>query len=82
MTTALALRQPDAIASACRQHSVARIHLFGSPLRDDSQPDLSDLDLLVECQALEPGDLVMADALRNPCVRADIEASERLIYGA
>jgi uncharacterized protein len=77
------------------------MHLFGSALHDDFQPGLSDLVLLVECQALEPGDLVdayfglerklsaitgmpvdlvMADALRNPYVRADIEASKRLIY--
>jgi predicted nucleotidyltransferase len=103
MTTALAPNQLDAIASACRQHRVARMHLFGSALRDDFQPGLSDLDLLVEFQALEPSDLVdayfglerqlstitglpvdlvMADAVRNPYVRADIEASKRLIYEA
>lgn len=29
----------------------------------------------------KPVDLVMADAVRNPYVRRDIEASKRLIYG-
>ena len=29
----------------------------------------------------KPVDLVMADAVRNPFVRADIEASKRFIYG-
>jgi predicted nucleotidyltransferase len=29
-----------------------------------------------------PVDLVMADAVRNPIVRADIEASKRLVYEA
>jgi predicted nucleotidyltransferase len=100
MTTALAPNQLEAIASSCRRHRVARMHLFGSALRDDYQPGLSDLDILVEFQALEPSDLVdayfglerqlsaiiglpvdlvMADAIRNPYVRADIEASKRLI---
>ena len=67
------------------------------------QPQLRDLDLLVEFQSIEPGDLVqayfglerqlasitgkpvdlvMADAVRNPYVRRDIEASKQLIYEA
>ncbi len=101
----LVLDQPqlDAIADACRQHQVLRMHLFGSALRDDFDPTLSDLDLLVEFQPIESGalvqayfglerqlasitgkpvDLVMADAVRNPYVRRDIEASKRLIYEA
>jgi predicted nucleotidyltransferase len=101
----LVLDQPqlDAIADACRQHQVLRMHLFGSALRDDFDPSRSDLDLLVEFQPIESGalvqayfglerqlasitgksvDLVMADAVRNPYVRRDIEASKRLIYEA
>lgn len=102
MTIAFAQPQLDAIAAACRQHKVLRMHLFGSALRDDFDPARSDLDLLVEFQPIEPGalvqayfglerqlasitgkpvDLVMADAVRNPYVRRDIEASKRLIYG-
>jgi predicted nucleotidyltransferase len=99
------LGQPklDAIAEACRTHQVLRMHLFGSALRDDFEPDLSDLDLLVEFQPLsarelvrayfgleqqlisvtgQPVDLVMSDAVRNPYVRQDIEASKQLIYEA
>jgi predicted nucleotidyltransferase len=101
----LALPQPelDAIAEACRQHQVLRMHLFGSALRDDFDPTRSDLDLLVEFQPIEPAalvqayfglerqlasitgkavDLVMADAVRNPYVRRNIEASKQLIYEA
>lgn len=101
----LVLPQPqlDAIAAACQQHQVLRMHLFGSALRDDFDPGRSDLDLLVEFQPIEPRalvrayfdlehqlasitgqtvDLVMADAVRNPYVRRDIEASKQLIYEA
>ena len=37
----------DAVADFCRRHSVRRLSLFGSILRDDFQPD-SDIDVLVE----------------------------------
>jgi predicted nucleotidyltransferase len=95
--------QLSAIADACQQHHVARLHAFGSVLRADYRPGESDIDLLVEFQPLQPieladayfgleqqlhdklglaVDLVMASALRNPIVRADIEASKRLIYEA
>ena len=95
--------QLDAIAAACQQHQVRRMHLFGSALRDDFDPSRSDLDLLVEFQSIEPGalvqayfgleqqltsitgqsvDLVMADAVCNPYVRRDIEASKQLIFEA
>jgi len=56
------------------------MHLFGSALRDVFDPSRSDLDLLVEFQPIKPVDLVMADAVRNPYVRRDIEASKQLIY--
>lgn len=95
--------QLDAIAEACRTHQVLRMHLFGSALREDFEPAISDLDLLVEFQPLTPRelvhayfglekqltsvtghsvDLVMSDAVRNPYVRQDIEASKQLIYEA
>jgi len=103
MSLSIAQPQLEAIAAACRQHQVRRMHLFGSALRDDFDPNHSDLDLLVEFQPIEPGalvqayfglesqlasitgkpvDLVMADAVRNPYVRRDIEASKQLIYEA
>lgn len=103
MTIALAQPQLDAIAAACRQHHVARLHAFGSVLRSDYRPGISDIDLLVEFEDLQPTelveayfgleqqltesmgpvvDLVMATAVRNPIVRADIDASKQLIYAA
>ena len=103
MSLVLGKTQLDAIAEACRDHKVLRMHLFGSALRDDFEPARSDLDLLVEFQPIEPGalvrayfeleeqlasitgqsiDLVMADAVCNPYVRRDIDASKRLIFEA
>ena len=103
MTLAFVQPQLDAIADACRQHRVLRMHLFGSALREDFDPSRSDLDLLVEFQPIEPAalvgayfgleqqlasitgqtvDLVMADAVRNPYVLRDIDASKQLIYEA
>ena len=40
--------QLAAIALACRQHRVARLHAFGSLLRPDYRPGESDIELLVE----------------------------------
>lgn len=102
MASALAPNQLASISAACRQHHVARLHVFGSVLRPDYRPGSSDIDLLVEFEDLQPTDLVeayfglerqlavitgkpvdlvMADAVRNPYVRREIEASKRLIYG-
>lgn len=44
----------EAIAEACARHSVARLEVFGSALRDDFKADDSDLDLLVEFEPMEP----------------------------
>lgn len=46
--------QREAIAQACARHGVARLHAFGSALRDDFRPETSDLDLLVEFRPMEP----------------------------
>jgi uncharacterized protein len=54
MSLTLAQPQLDAIAVACRQHPVLRMHLFGSVLRDDFDPSRSDLDLQVEFQPIDP----------------------------
>ena len=37
----------ERIADFCRQHSIRRLSVFGSALRDDFRPD-SDIDVLVE----------------------------------
>ena len=89
MTISLAQTQLDAIAAACRQHHVARLLAFGSVLRPDYRPGISDIVeayFSLEQQLTEsvgPAlDLVMATAVRNPIVRADIDASKQLIYAA
>lgn len=79
ITKALPFSEPQlaAITTACSLHQVQRMHVFGSALR-------ADFDL--ERQLLEitgkPVDLVMADAVRNRYVRADIDATKQLIYEA
>jgi predicted nucleotidyltransferase len=60
MSLALAQPQLDAIADACRLHHVARLHAFGSVLSPDYRPGESDIDLLVEFQALDPASLYKA----------------------
>lgn len=37
----------NAVASVCHKHSIKRLSIFGSALRQDFRPD-SDLDILVE----------------------------------
>jgi predicted nucleotidyltransferase len=105
VTGALPLTETQlaAITTACLQHHVERLYLFGSVLRPDYRPGTSDIDLLVEFKTLQPTalvdayfgleeqlsdslgsvvDLVMADAVCNPYVHRDIEASKQLIYEA
>lgn len=48
MPLALSQSQLDAISAACRRHHVAHLHAFGSVLRSDYRPGVSDIDLLVE----------------------------------
>ena len=38
----------EQIAAVCREHEVARLLVFGSVLRDDFDPETSDIDFLVE----------------------------------
>ena len=42
----------NAIAEFCRRHRIRRLGLFGSVLREDFDPDSSDVDVLIE---FEPG---------------------------
>jgi uncharacterized protein len=44
------------LAQICRQHRVRRLVLFGSALREDFDPERSDLDFLVEFEPLPPGE--------------------------
>ena len=50
----------DEIAKACERHGVARLDVFGSALRADFRPNVSDLDLLVEFKPMEPYERVEA----------------------
>jgi predicted nucleotidyltransferase len=76
-----------AIADACQQHHVARLHDFGSLLRSDYRPSSWRTPTSVWSSSCTNSlglavDLVMASALRKPIVWADIETSKRLIYEA
>jgi len=44
----------EEIAEICARFGVACLEAFGSALRDDFNPDESDLDLLVEFLPMEP----------------------------
>jgi len=45
----------EELAALCRRYHVASLAIFGSALRDDFDPQTSDLDFLVEFQPLPPG---------------------------
>jgi len=45
----------EQIAELCRQYHVHRLALFGSALRDDFDPQRSDLDFVVEFEPLPSG---------------------------
>lgn len=38
----------DAIRQACKHFNVVRLDIFGSALREDFEPDRSDIDFLVD----------------------------------
>ncbi|MCO6438037.1 MAG: nucleotidyltransferase domain-containing protein [Phycisphaerae bacterium] len=50
----------DVILALCHKHHVARLDVFGSAVSGKFDPARSDLDVLVEFESLEPGQL--ADA--------------------
>jgi uncharacterized protein len=54
-----------ALEAFCRAHGVAKLSLFGSSLRDDFQPEHSDVDLLVEFSAGEPRNLFKLVRMEN-----------------
>ena len=47
-------RHIDQVAALCRQTGARRLRLFGSGVREDFEPTRSDLDFLVEFDALAP----------------------------
>ena len=46
----------DAIRQACRHINVLRLDIFGSALREDFEPDRSDIDFLVDFGPMPPFD--------------------------
>jgi uncharacterized protein len=48
----------EAIASLCRKYGVVRLDAFGSALRDDYVPGVSDLDLLADFGSQDPFQLI------------------------
>ena len=45
----------EKIAELCRTHHVRRLSVFGSAVRDDFDPERSDVDLLVEFDSVREG---------------------------
>ncbi len=45
----------EKIAELCRTHHVRRLSVFGSAVRDDFDPERSDVDLLVEFDPSQEG---------------------------
>ena len=95
--------QREKIGELRRRHAVQRLALFGSAVRDDFDPERSDLDFLVEFTPAAAQDhadayfglladletlfgrrvdLVETAALRNPCRRREIEATQVLLHVA
>lgn len=93
----------DVIIAICRKYRVARLHAFGSALRDDFRPGESDVDLLVEFEPMDgydracayfdmveeleaalgtKVDLVMAGAVKNRYIAAEIERTKQMLYAA
>jgi len=46
----------DAVRQSCKNHNVVRLDIFGSALREDFEPDRSDIDFLVDFGAMSPFD--------------------------
>ena len=46
----------DAIRQSCKNHNVVRLDIFGSALREDFEPDRSDIDFLVDFGPMSPFD--------------------------
>jgi predicted nucleotidyltransferase len=59
----------EKIAELCRQHHVRRLSVFGSAVREDFDPERSDVDMIVEFEPLPYPDSVdnywsLEDALK------------------
>ncbi len=79
------ISKKDELADLCRKHHVRKLAVFGSALRDDFDPERSDIDFRVEFSEVPPGksadnyfDLISAlealfarpvDLLSSPTIR-------------
>jgi hypothetical protein len=54
VVNALVRERLERVVELCRHHSVRRLALFGSAVRDDFDPERSDLDFLVDFEPLPP----------------------------
>ena len=60
MSLALVQPQLEAIIAACRKHHVVHLHAFGSVLRPDYRPAVSDIDLIVDLLPMDASKLYRA----------------------
>jgi len=73
----------QAVATLCRVHGVRRLEAFGSVVRDDFDPNSSDIDLVVEFDPAAPGKQVaqyfgfksaLEDVLQRPVDLIELQA--------
>jgi len=97
------LAQREQVADLCRRAHARRLDVFGSAVRDDFSEAASDLDFLVEFEAVPPKDyaqsyfelkeglehlfhrsvdLLTPAGLKNPYLRARVEAERQMVYVA
>lgn len=62
----------DDLASICRRFKIARLSFYGSVLRDDFDPDRSDVDVLVQ---------FAADADKSLFALVDIQDALTALFG-
>jgi predicted nucleotidyltransferase len=55
MTLSIEMKRPE-VSSLCQRFRVLKLELFGSAATDRFDPESSDMDFLVEFEALPPGE--------------------------
>lgn len=77
----------ETLKELCAKHRVGRLDIFGSAARKDFNPESSDLDFLVEYDAMSPVeqrriDLLEREPIENPYLWESIARSRRVLYEA
>jgi predicted nucleotidyltransferase len=79
----------DAIRALCGTYSVKRLAVFGSAVKGTFDPELSDVDFVVEFEMLEPSDgwhsyfdlkFALEDLLRRPVDLVGLTAVENPFF--